>query len=100
MVIYRRVQSHSNLKLRRYVQKSTLKRTYMTNYLGELMFDVFLQALNKGLIFKDSNIYTQFSKNFVLVLEFYERYFSNESIDLAGDLRAMFKGLIKNVSHP
>ena len=58
MVLYKRVQSHMNLKLRRYVLKSTLKRTYMTKHMGDYVFDQFLKGLNKGLLFKDSNIYT------------------------------------------
>jgi hypothetical protein len=62
MVLYKRVQSHMNLKLRRYVQKSTLKRKYMTTHMKEYVFDEFLRSLNKGLIFKDANIYTQFSQ--------------------------------------
>jgi hypothetical protein len=63
ITLYRRVNTHSNLKLRRYTQKSTLKRHYMTTHLDELMFDELLKSYNKGLIFKDSNAYTQFSKN-------------------------------------
>ena len=58
LVLYGRVTSHINLKLRRYVLKSTLKRKYMTVFMGNYLFDEFLKALNKGLIFKDSNIYT------------------------------------------
>jgi len=65
-----------NLKLRRYVQKSTLKRKYMTKHMSDYVFDGFLKALNKGLIFKDSNIYTQFSLKAELVNNFYEAYFS------------------------
>lgn len=51
----------------------------MTCFLKEFLFDEFLRQLNKGLIFKDSNVYTQFSRNNVLVLEFYDNYFKNES---------------------
>lgn len=61
MVLYKRVQSHMNLKLKRYVQKSTLKRGYMTMHMGDYVFEWLVLALNKGLLFKDSNIYTQFS---------------------------------------
>lgn len=45
--------------------------------MGELLFDEFIKSLNKGLIFKDSNIYTQFSLSNELVNQFYERYFCN-----------------------
>lgn len=79
-----------NLKLRRYVQKSTLKRKYMTVHLPEYVFDEFLKALNKGLIFKDANIYTQFSMKMEQVNQFYERYFTNECRNLSGDLARFF----------
>src|SRR5687768_9958652 len=72
----------------------------MTNYINELLFDVFLSSLNKGLIFKDSNIYTQLSKNAEMVVQFYQNYFRNECVDLAGDLRDMFKGVVRTISHP
>lgn len=35
-----------------------------------------------------------------MVLEFYERYFKNESEDVGGDLRLLFNGFVKNVNHP
>jgi hypothetical protein len=100
MVLYKRVQSHMNLKLRRYVQKSTLKRKYMTVYMKEYVFDEFLRALNKGLIFKDANIYTQFSQKNELVNAFYENYFTKESLDLNQDLARFFNAFVKHVSHP
>jgi hypothetical protein len=100
MVLYKRVQNHMNLKLRRYVQKSTLKRKYMTRHMGEYVFDEFLKSLNKGLIFKDSNIYTQFSLKAELVNEFYQNYFTKECVDLSGDLSKFFHAFTKNVSHP
>ena len=100
MVLYRRVQTHANLKLRRQVIKSTLNRKYMTTFMSEYLFDEFLKALNKGLIFKDTNLYTQFSMSNELVNKFYEQYFKNESVDIQGDLRKFFKGFVKNASHP
>ena len=100
MVLYKRVQSHMNLKLRRYVIKSTLKRTYMTTFMSEYVFDEFLKALNKGLIFKDSNIYTQFSLKNDLVNRFYERYFVSECSDLSADLSRFFNAFLRHVSHP
>lgn len=60
-VIYKRVQVHSNLKVRRFVIKATLKRKYVTIHMNDYIFDIFLKSLNKGLIFKDANIFTQFS---------------------------------------
>jgi hypothetical protein len=58
----------------------------MTIHLSEYVFEVFLKALNKGLIFKDSNIYTHFSLKNDLVNAFYENYFVKECKDLDGDL--------------
>lgn len=68
--------------------------------MNEYIFDIFVKSLNKGLIFKDTNIYTQFSQSNELVNKFYEQYFFNESIDIAGDLRAFFRGFIKHVTYP
>jgi hypothetical protein len=89
-----------NLKLRRYVQKSTLKRKYMTTHMKEYVFDEFIKSLNKGLIFKDSNIYTQFSLKNELVNRFYESYFTKECVDLTGDLSRFFRAFTRHVSHP
>lgn len=100
MVLYKRVQSHMNLKLRRYVQKSTIKRPYMTVHMGEYVFDEFLRSLNKGLMFKDANIYTQFSVKAELVKVFYDRYFTKECVDLVGDISRLFRAFCKHVSHP
>ena len=100
MVLYNRVQTHSNLKLRRYVVKATLKRNYMTIYMGDHLFDGLLKSLNKGLIFKDANVYTQFSVNNDLVNRFYEKYFESESQERVEDLRRFFHGFILNVTHP
>jgi hypothetical protein len=68
--------------------------------MGELIFSEFLKALNKGLIFKDSNVYTQFSKNQEMVLSFYDRYFSTETVDLVSDMKQIFYGFVKHASHP
>ena len=100
IVIYRRVQTHQNLKLRRFVIKTTLKREYMTLNMHELMFEHMLILLNKGLIFKDSNVYTQFSKNIEMVMDYYQRYFTQESKDVAGDLKRFFEGFVQHVTHP
>lgn len=72
----------------------------MTIYLKEYVFDEFIRSLNKGLIFKDANIYTQFSQKNEMVNAFYERYFTKESVDLNGDLSKFFKAFVKHVSHP
>ncbi len=58
LVIYKRIETHNNLKIRRFIIKSTLKRKYVTNYMQEYIFEIFLKSLNKGLIFKDTNVYT------------------------------------------
>lgn len=100
LVIFRRIQTHSNLKVRRFIIKSTLRRPYVTVYMKEYIFDIFLKSLNKGLIFKDTNVYTQFSQSNELVNKFYEQYFFNESVDIAGDLRVFFNGFVKHVSYP
>lgn len=89
-----------NLKLRRYVQKSTLKRPYMTVHLGQYVFDEFLRSLNKGLLFKDANIYQQYSTKAALLNQFYERYFTTECVDLIGDMAKFFKAIVTHVSHP
>jgi hypothetical protein len=62
----------------------------MTPHMGEYLFITNFQGLNKGLIFKDANIYTQYSKVCTQLNKFYEHYFQNESKDLSGDLRMMF----------
>jgi len=62
----------------------------MTTHMKEYVFDEFIRSLNKGLIFKDANIYTQFSQKNELVNAFYESYFSKECNDLTGDLSRFF----------
>ena len=68
--------------------------------MSDYVFDGFLKALNKGLIFKDSNIYTQFSLKAELVNDFYQAYFTKECVDLNRDLSRFFRAFYKNVSHP
>ena len=51
------------------------------------IFDRFLEMINEGLILKDSNHFTLFSKNNKIIADFYTNYFKNESIDLKDDLR-------------
>jgi len=88
-----------NLKLKRYVQKSTLKRGYMTMHMGDYVFEWLVLALNKGLLFKDSNIYTQFSQKNELVNAFYMRYFAKECSNLSADLHRFFLSFVRHVTH-
>jgi hypothetical protein len=46
------------------------------------IFDKFLEIINEGLILKDSNHFTLFSKNNKIIADFYTNYFKNESIDI------------------
>ena len=82
LVIYHRVGGHNNIKIRRFVQKRSLAREYITKHMIEFFFNEFIAWLNQCLIFKDVNNFTQFSKNAQMVLDFYARYFENESKDL------------------
>jgi len=100
LVLYHRVSSHANLKIRRFVQKETLKREYITQHLREYFFGEFISALNIGLIFKDSVTVTQFSKNAGSVFDFYHRYFLKESQDLSHDLGKLLRGFARNATHP
>jgi hypothetical protein len=99
LVIYHRVASHNNIKVRRFVQKVTLKREYITVHMTEFFFNEFVLWLNQCLIFKDANNYTQFSKNAQIVIDFYGRYFTKESKNLAKDLRHFFLGFRRNQAH-
>lgn len=65
----------------------------------EFFFNEFIAWLNQCLIFKDVNNYTQFSKNAHTVIDFYTRYFTEESKDLAKDLRHFFCGFRRNQAH-
>lgn len=101
MVIFDRINSHMNLKIRRHVIKETLKRPFMTTNLPTFLFSQYLTMLNTGLIFKDLTFYCVFSKNADLVYQFYCRYFENESEDLGGDLWKLMKGMLDNyITHP
>jgi len=63
-VLYNRVTGHPNLKIRRFVQKVTLKRPFITEHMRNFYFCDFLAFLNQGHIFKDTKtLYTQFTKN-------------------------------------
>ena len=100
LVIYDRINSHQNMKIRRHVTKETLKRPFVTVNMKTFIFEQYLQMLNTGLIFKDITFYCVFSKNADLVYQFYCRYYQNESEDLAQDLSALLQGLCKNITHP
>lgn len=99
LVLYHRVASHNNIKIRKYIQKATLKRKYVTPHMREFFFNEFISWLNQCLIFKDVNMFTQFSKNAGSVLAFYQRYFAEESLDVAADLKSFFYGYTRNKSH-
>jgi hypothetical protein len=58
LVIYHRVAAHNNIKVRRFVQKATLKRDYITPFMKEFFFNEFIAWLNQCLIFKDVNNFT------------------------------------------
>ena len=80
--------------------KTTLKREYMMLKMHELMFEHMMILQNKGLIFKHSNVYSQFSKNIEMVVDYYQRYFTLESKEVAGDLKTFFEGFVYHVTHP
>jgi hypothetical protein len=58
LVLYHRVGSHNNLKVRRFIQKKTLSRDYITTHMTDFFFNEFIAWLNQCLIFKDVNSYT------------------------------------------
>ena len=93
LVIYDRVNSQSNLKIRRHVTKESLKRPFVTTNMKSFIFAQYLTMLNTGLLFKDINFYCAFSKNAELVYTFYCRYFEQESENLAAHLHALLEGL-------
>ncbi len=67
------------MKIRRYVVKETLKRPFVTTNMSKFIFNQYLSMLNTGLLFKDLTFYNCFSKNADLVVQFYSRYYSQES---------------------
>lgn len=95
-----RALSHENHNIRKYVQKELLVRKYLTPLSADFIFGHFLQVLNEGTILKDSNAYTQFSKNNVLIIDFYTNYLRNESLDVGSDLKKLLEGVIRNVDNP
>lgn len=80
--------------------KETIKRTYVTPYMQEFLFESYLQTLNKGIIFKDTNTYNPFSKYNLKVINFFVNYFTKESLDLQADLDMFLTGMLKYVTHP
>ena len=98
LVIYHRVASHQNLSIRKYVQKITLDRKFVTPHMKEFFFNEFVAWLNQCLLFKDVNNFHQFSKNADRVIKFYDNFFRNESRDLCGDLRQFYMGFSRNKS--
>ena len=59
-----------------------------------------LHYLNEGLILKDFNAYTIFSKNNEMIMGFYTRYFANDSVHLSADLAKFFHTMVRSVTHP
>ena len=100
LVIYARVGSHSNLNVRKHVQKVTLKRPFLTPQMKHFFFGEFITMLNSAVMFKELQYYTQFQKNALAVIDFYNRYFENESVDLATDLRMLLTSTVAAASHP
>ena len=68
--------------------------------MGDFILGEFLDFLDKGTIIKDSNMFTIFSKNIELIINFYGKYLREETKDLAGDLRKLLNGVYKYVSCP
>jgi len=68
--------------------------------MADFIFNDFLQELNRGLILKDSNIYTQFSKNNEMIVGFYGNFLIHESLNLEKDLQKLFYGLKEHIDHP
>lgn len=99
-VLYGRVQSHSNLKTRKYVQKATLKRPFVTEQMRGYFFGEFLAFLNQGHLFRShKTVYTQFSKNAQQIHDFFSHYFANESTHIGEDLRMLLVGMSRVASH-
>lgn len=57
-------------------------------------------TLNKGIVFKDTNVYSPFSKYNLKVINFFVNFFTKESLNLEEDLAKFFNGLMTYVSHP
>lgn len=93
--LYQRASCHINLKVRRYIQKQTLERTYMTDKVSNILFKELIMALDQGLIFKDSSLFTQFSKNLESVYCFYSNHFKLHPQDLP-----KIFAVLKKITHP
>ena len=100
LVIYDRVISHQNMKIRRHVCKETLKRPFVTTHMSHYIFGQYFSLLNMGLIFRDVNFYCAFSKNADNVYQFFCRYLQNESKNVGKDITLMLEGLFANATHP
>ena len=72
-----RALAHENVNVRKYIQKEILSRKYVTSTMADFIFGHLLKELNGGLILKDSNAYTQFSKNNEIIIEFYINFLMN-----------------------
>lgn len=99
-VLNSRALNHENQNVRKYIQKEILQRKYVTSTMADFIFGQLLGKLNGGLILRDSNAYTQFSKNNELVMGFYGDFLMNESLNLEQDMRKLFYGLREHIDHP
>lgn len=95
-----RALTHENHNIRKYVQKEILQRKYVTPLSADFIFDHLLEMLNTGALLKDSNAYTQFSKNNVLVIDFYTNFLRNESVQIEVDLKKLLNGMMKHIDNP
>ena len=72
----------------------------MTCQINDYLLVGFVKGLNDGLLFRDSNCFTQFSKNTDSVFQFYKRFFEEESVDFVKDMSQLFNSLVNHVYHP
>ena len=70
-----RALTHENVNIRKYVQKEILARSYVSPLSFSFLFNQFLEIVNEGLVLKDCNHFTLFSKYNQLIADFYIRYF-------------------------
>ena len=68
--------------------------------MSDFIFGDLILQLNNGVIAKDSNHFTTFSKNNEYIINFYSSYFKNESINVGSDLHKLFTGMTNHITHP
>lgn len=99
-VLNKRALTHQNQNVRKFIQKELLQREYVTCLMSDSILIDLLHYLNEGLILKDFNAYTIFSKNNEMITQFYTRYFANDSVNLAADFSKFFHTTVRSVTHP